>query len=215
MRQPCPAGPLACLLIMLLALASGCSGKARPVDSLPDETRLSSCPVDQGEYVLVRVDGGGDGECATLEGIVTATLQSQVGVRPAHDEDEADVMVRISLKDLYLASIERGRLNASRTLANTAVGTTLGLTVGSLAGRRTGALIGSGVGAALGLTVSALDTDTVETWAGSADIAITRRGGEERPEPYATTTAEGRTNRDEALDTLGGFMGQDIARAMR
>ncbi len=213
MRQTSVIGPLACLL-MLLVLAAGCSS-SRPVDRLPDKTRLASCPVERGTPVLVRVNAADDNERATLAGIVTAVLQSQVGAVPARDEEEAEVVVRIDVRDLYLASIERGRMNASRTLGNTAVGTTLGMAIGGLAGRRTGALIGAGTGAAVGLAVSAMDTDTVETWAISADVAITRRGEEERPEPYATSAADGRMNRDEALDALGGVMGQDIARAMR
>ncbi|MDO5536901.1 MAG: hypothetical protein Q4F72_05180 [Desulfovibrionaceae bacterium] len=164
---------------------------------------------------MVRVSGGDENFCDDFASLVTSTLQSRLGTRPAYSADDADVVVDIDVKDIYLAASDGVRLNASQTLANTAVGTSLGLVVGSLAGRRTGALIGAGVGAALGLTVSAADAQRVETWAISADICFDRLDEEPVTQQYSASVTDTGMSREDAVMALEDMLSQDLAAAMR
>ena len=203
------------LLLVLLALA-GCSAKEKPTGEIPEHTPLARCQAQEGELVLVKMHGAEQDAYEDMAANVTASLQSEIKLRAARSEQDADILVDMKVNKIYLAASDKRGVSGSSVLFNTVAGTSLGMIAGGLiGGTRTGVLIGSGVGAGLGLGVSAADSVRLDTWAIDADIEI-RRGAESQAKQHYTTTVAGKNmDREQALEALGTALGRDLVRAMR
>lgn len=199
---------------LLALMTAGCASKEEPRPELPGQARLATFHVKQDERVLVQVTGA-NMDCEDFASLVTASLQSRCGLSPAASPEEADLIITIAVKDIYLAMTSAPRMSGSRTLGNTAMGTSLGLAIGSLAGGRQGGLLGAGIGAVLGLSVSAMDAERTETWALSADIDFKRKDEDKVSQPYSTSISDGSISREDATQALGNMLSQDLVAALR
>ena len=161
---------LLCLLPLCLALLlAGCAGTQGPDASLPD---LPPVSLSEGSSVYVAATGQ-DPPAADLASLVSASLQSECNLRIADSPQEADAVVRLHIRDIFVAGVSRRFAEPGAAFGRGAMGTMLGATVGSLAGGRTGALWGAVGGAALGLGVAAGETGGSNSiWAMKTDVAI-------------------------------------------
>ena len=213
--RPLPCGVLAMLLCLALAMLPACSSKGGAQGPMPNLARLAPRHLGDGSSVFVEVRGMNDGANEDLASLVTASLQSERGLVPADSRNEADAVVDIEVKDIYLCDSTGARLSGSQALGNTLMGTILGLGVGGIAGGRTGALVGAGTGALLGLGASAFDAKSDNTWAMVTNVAVTRRGEEPAPEEHAVTAQGHGMERDESLAALKERLAQDIVACVR
>lgn len=221
---------LACLLVLLLAFAlSACArqpgpenpeaaasgesqdGGARP-EALPRP--LPRVPAGPDDTVHVRVRGGTDDFNKDTASLIMATLQSEIGLYEADGPKDADIIVDVDVKDIYVAAVGGTKINAGRALTNTALATTLGIAIGSIAGHREGALVGAGIGAAVGLGVTVIDSDKDYTWAMRANVHVRRKGETVEPVPYEATADGTGMDRPDAEFALKNRLSEDIAKSL-
>ena len=214
-QRPLPCTVLALLLCLALCALPGCASKGGAQGPMPNLTRLAPRHLGEGSCVFVEVRGLNNGANEDLASLVTASLQSERGLVPADSRSEADAVVAIDVKDIYLCDTSGARLSGSQTLGNTLMGTVLGLGVGGIAGGRTGALVGAGAGALLGLGATAFDAKSDNTWAMVADVSIVRRGEQPAPEEHAVTAKGHGMTREESLAALKEQLAQDIVGCVR
>ena len=95
---------------------------------------LPPYPASQNERVYVSVTGGTRDFNNDLSSLVVASLQSDLGLVPADSEGDANILIDIAVRDLYVAAIGGKKINGGHALANTAMATSLGIVIGSIAG---------------------------------------------------------------------------------
>ena len=205
--------PLIVPLIIFCLLVLGCAGQNPKNGGGGTIQGLPAYPASQNESVYVSVTGGTRDFNDDLSSLVVASLQSDLGLVPADSSRDADILIDIAVRDLYVAAIGGKKINGGRALANTAMATTLGLAIGSIAGDREGALIGAGIGAALGLGVTAADADTEYTW--QLDCDVRRRGEKANPLPYSTTASATNMERQDAEYALKNQLSVDMINSLR
>ena len=205
--------PLIVPLMIFCLLVLGCAGQNSQNGGGGTIQGLPAYPASQNESVYVSVTGGTRDFNDDLSSLVVASLQSDLGLVPADSSRDADILIDIAVRDLYVAAIGGKKINGGRALANTAMATTLGLAIGSIAGDREGALIGAGIGAALGVT--AADADTEYTWQLDCDVTMRRRGEKANPLPYSTTATATNMERQDAEYALKNQLSVDMVNSLR
>lgn len=208
---------LAALLVAaaLFLLAACSSSKTAPRGDVPPSGPLATVTVDEGSSVYVQVRGTDKSSCADMAGLVTAALQSDLGLSPAESAEEAATVVDVEIRDLYLALSEEGHVSATNTVGTAAVGSVAGLGIGGAAGGRSGAVIGAGIGAALGIGASVFDASNENTWALVADVAIGPSGNLPAPQTISVTSSGRNLSRTNCLTGLQEQLAQQIAGALR
>ncbi len=222
---------LSCLLVVLLAFAlSACARQPGPGNpdapadseaqdggSRPEMTpqSLPHVPTHPDDTVHVRVRGGTDDFNKDTASLIMATLQSEIGLYEADGPRDADIIVDVDVKDIYVAAVGGTKINAGRALTNTALATSLGLAMGSIAGHREGALVGAGIGAAIGLGVTVIDSDKDYTWAMRSNVLVRRKGETVEPVPYEATADGTGMDRSDAEFALKNRLSEDIAKSLR
>lgn len=206
------SGLLRLLFPLCLALLSaGCAGTQAADATVPP---LPSVSVPEGRSVHVDVTGQ-DPPAADLASLVSATLQSERGLRIADSPQTADAVVHIHIRDIFVADVSRRIVEPGAAFGRGAMGTLLGATVGSLAGGREGALWGAVGGAALGLGVAASETGgTRNVWAMKADVDISV-GGQSREPAEIIIRAQPAERREDALPSLEDALTQAVVQAFR
>lgn len=207
--------PLIVPLMIFCLLVLGCAGQNPQNGGGGTIQGLPAYPASQNESVYVSVTGGTRDFNDDLSSLVVASLQSDLGLVPADSSRDADILIDIAVRDLYVAAIGGKKINGGRALANTAMATTLGLAIGSIAGDREGALIGAGIGAAVGLGVTAADADTEYTWQLDCDVTMRRRGEKANPLPYSTTATATNMERQDAEYALKNQLSVDMVNSLR
>ncbi len=202
-------------IVLFCLLALGCAGKNSQDGSSGTIQPLPPYPASQNERVYVSVTGGTRDFNNDLSSLVVASLQSDLGLVPADSEGDANILIDIAVRDLYVAAIGGKKINGGHALANTAMATSLGIVIGSIAGDRDGALVGAGIGAAVGLGVTAMDADTDYTWQLDADVTMRRRGEKANPLPYSTTANGTNMERQDAEYALKNQLSVDVVNSLR
>lgn len=207
--------PLIVPLMIFCLLVLGCAGQNSQNGGGGTIQGLPAYPASQNESVYVSVTGGTRDFNDDLSSLVVASLQSDLGLVPADSSRDADILIDIAVRDLYVAAIGGKKINGGRALANTAMATSLGIVIGSIAGDRDGALVGAGIGAAVGLGVTAMDADTDYTWQLDADVTMRRRGEKANPLPYSTTANGTNMERHDAEYALKNQLSVDVVNSLR
>lgn len=202
-------------IVLFCLLALGCAGKNSQDGSSGTIQPLPPYPASQNERVYVSVTGGTRDFNNDLSSLVVASLQSDLGLVPADSEGDANILIDIAVRDLYVAAIGGKKINGGHALANTAMATSLGIVIGSIAGDRDGALVGAGIGAAVGLGVTAMDADTDYIWQLDADVTMRRRGEKANPLPYSTTANGTNMERQDAEYALKNQLSVDVVNSLR
>lgn len=202
-------------IVLFCLLALGCAGKNSQDGSSGTIQPLPPYPASQNERVYVSVTGGTRDFNNDLSSLVVASLQSDLRLVPADSEGDANILIDIAVRDLYVAAIGGKKINGGHALANTAMATSLGIVIGSIAGDRDGALVGAGIGAAVGLGVTAMDADTDYTWQLDADVTMRRRGEKANPLPYSTTANGTNMERQDAEYALKNQLSVDVVNSLR
>ena len=202
-------------IVLFCLLALGCAGKNSQDGSSGTIQPLPPYPASQNERVYVSVTGGTRDFNNDLSSLVVASLQSDLGLVPADSEGDANILIDIAVRDLYVAAIGGKKINGGDALANKAMATSLGIVIGSFAGDREGALVGAGIGAAVGLGVTAMDADTDYTWQLDADVTMRRRGEKANPLPYSTTANGTNMERQDAEYALKNQLSVDVVNSLR
>lgn len=207
--------PLIVPLMFFCLLVLGCAGQNSQNGGGGTIQGLPAYPASQNESVYVSVTGGTRDFNDDLSSLVVASLQSDLGLVPADSEGDANILIDIAVRDLYVAAIGGKKINGGHALANTAMATSLGIVIGSIAGDRDGALVGAGIGAAVGLGVTAMDADTDYTWQLDADVTMRRRGEKANPLPYSTTANGTNMERQDAEYALKNQLSVDVVNSLR
>ena len=207
--------PLIVPLMIFCLLVLGCAGQNSQNGGGGTIQGLPAYPASQNESVYVSVTGGTRDFNDDLSSLVVASLQSDLGLVPADSEGDANILIDIAVRDLYVAAIGGKKINGGHALANTAMATSLGIVIGSIAGDRDGALVGAGIGAAVGLGVTAMDADTDYTWQLDADVTMRRRGEKANPLPYSTTANGTNMERQDAEYALKNQLSVDMVNSLR
>lgn len=218
MQEACAHKGLGALLVPLVIfclLVAGCAGKTAAGEGGGTIQGLFPYPASQNESVYVTVSGGTRDFNDDLSSLVVASLQSDLGLYPADSARDADILIDVAVRDIYVAAIGGKKINGGRALANTAMATTLGLAIGSIAGDREGALVGAGIGAVVGLGVTAMDADSSYTWQLDADVTMRRRGEKASPQPYSTTASGTNMERQDAEFALKNQLSVDVVNSLR
>ena len=195
--------PLIVPLMIFCLLVLGCAGQNSQNGGGGTIQGLPAYPASQNESVYVSVTGGTRDFNDDLSSLVVASLQSDLGLVPADSSRDADILIDIAVRDLYVAAIGGKKINGGR------------LAIGSIAGDREGALIGAGIGAALGLGVTAADADTEYTWQLDCDVTMRRRGEKANPLPYSTTATATNMERQDAEYALKNQLSVDMVNSLR
>lgn len=198
-------------LCLVLFLPAGCAGTQAPDASIP---RLSSVSLPEGGSVHVVVTGQ-DPPASDMAPLVSAYLQSECNLRIADSPRDADAVVRLHIRDIFVSGTSRRIAEPGAAFSRGAVGTMLGATVGSLAGGRSGALWGAVGGAALGLGVAASETGgSNNIWAMKTDVEITSGGKPATPEEVVVQAPPARRKED-ALPALEDALARAVVRAFQ
>lgn len=194
----------------LAVLLAGCAGTRGAAD-LPE---LPAVELAGGRSVHVSVSGP-EPPSADLASLISASLQSERGLRLADSEREADAVVRVRIRDIFVADVSRQIVDPGAAFGRGATGTVLGATVGSLAGGRDGALWGALGGAALGLGVAVHESGGARNiWALKAEVSIAPRGATPAPSEIVARSRPAE-RREDALPDLEDVLARAIVNAVR
>ena len=196
-------------LCLALILSAGCAGtQGAGIPQLPPVS------LPEGSSVHVAVTGQ-DPPASDIGSLVSAYLQSECGLRIADGPQDADAVVRLHIRDIFVSGTSRRIAEPGAAFSRGAVGTMLGATVGSLAGGRSGALWGAVGGAALGLGVAASETGgSNNIWAMKTDVEITS-GGKPATSTEIVVQAQPAKRKEDALPALEDALAQAVVRAFR
>ncbi|MBE6442036.1 MAG: hypothetical protein E7022_06850 [Desulfovibrio desulfuricans] len=180
---------LTALVLAAVCMAAGCAPQgsgpsARPsggnsADGLPVESSLPRMRAESGQSVHVAVSGGDAAFNSDLESMLTGYLQSERNLVPAETAREADIVLRVTVEDIYSLGSRNAPLKAGTALGSTATGTMLGALLGGAVGGRSGLGWGAGGGALLGLGAALWDSSgKTSVWGMKALVGAGRSGRE-------------------------------------
>lgn len=199
------------VLLCLGLLATGCAGTHTPDDQ---SASLPSVTLPEGHSVHVTVTGL-EPPARDFSSLLSASLQSERGLRIAETAKEADATVRIHIRDIFIIDTTRRLASPGTAFGRGATGTLLGATIGSLVGGNEGALWGAAGGAVLGLGVAVGESGgTRNIWAMKADITISGTGSTSAPQEVIVR-APPADKREDALPALEDALAQTVVRAFR
>lgn len=198
-------------LCLVLFLPAGCAGTQASDASIP---RLSPVSLPEGGSVHVAVTGLNP-PASDMASLVSAYLQSECSLRIAESPQDADAVVRLHIRDIFVSDVSRRIAEPGAAFSRGAMGTMLGATVGSLAGGRSGALWGAVGGAALGLGVASAETGgSNNIWAMKTDVEISVG---RKPATHEEVVVQARPARrkEDALPALEDALAQAVVQAFR
>ena len=194
-------------LCLALILSAGCAGTQGA-----DIPQLPPVSLPEGSSVHVAVTGQ-DPPASDMGSLVSAYLQSECGLRIADGPQDADAVVRLRIRDIFISGVARRVAEPGAAFSRGAVGTMVGVTVGGLTGGRGGALWGAVGGAALGLGIAAGETGSSNNiWAMKADVEIT---ADKKPAIPTEVLVQAQPTKlkEDALPALKDALAQAIVRA--
>lgn len=198
-------------LCLVLLLSAGCAGTQGSDTSLPP---LPPVSLPEGSRAYVAVTGQ-DPPASDMASLVSAYLQSECNLRIADSPRDADAVVRLHIRDIFVSGTSRRIAEPGAAFSRGAVGTMLGATVGSLAGGRSGALWGAVGGAALGLGVAASETGgSNNIWAMKTDVEIAV-GRTPATSTEIVVHAQPAKRKEDALPALEDALARAVVRAFR
>lgn len=205
------SGLLRLVICLSLLLSAGCAGTQGVDAPLPP---LPSVSLPEGSSVHIAVTGPNP-PASDLASLVSASLQSECNLRPADSPRDADAVVRLHIRDIFVVGVSRRIAEPGAAFSRGAVGTMLGATVGSLAGGRSGALWGAVGGAALGLGVAAGETGgSSNIWGMKTDVEIAV-GKKPATSTKIVVRSQPAKHKEDALPALEDALAQAVVRAFR
>lgn len=150
---------LALVLFGLFVFLAACSTRNDDTLTQPENPQvfpesaqpLKKVTVQPGSRVFVKVDGSNQIVNEDSESMITGYLQSERGLLPTSEKDDADLIIRVVLEAPFPLGKTNAPLQAAQGIGLAGMGATLGLLIGSAADRSYGPGIGAAIGALAGL----------------------------------------------------------------